>query len=219
MQDFLVACYDRPIFARRRSHPAQYHTPIREPDHIGLAVEIRVIRGRPGDRNKLFPVANRTGHLSRSLADTAGRLAGTTTNLAFAIELELATLIDQDFSEVMLANGESLTTVGRIENLPQNVGWFSVNIGVSPNAFGKFQTRAGTIDLAVNASRRGAFHHACSIAGKADFFIRARPRNRRRRIGGCGSVTFGSIGGLATTGKQQRAKKKSEHLIKRKTLR
>ena len=84
MQDFLVTRDDNPVVAIRPRHPAQHHLPVYQPDNIGLAVEIWIVRGRPGDRDEFLTLANRTNDFARSLADIAFHLAGATANRALA---------------------------------------------------------------------------------------------------------------------------------------
>jgi len=186
VQDFFVARDDRSLFARRCRHAAQQHLSVREPDHIGLTVEPRIVRERPGDRNEFLSVANWAGYLSRSLADIAFHPAGATADLALADVRGLAILHYDDVSDVVLIPGHR-ATARRRESDPQIARIMPGHVHVCPHAARQFETGSRTIHLAVFATGHATRHRAFPFAREADLLIGARAGHLRRRRGIGGS--------------------------------
>lgn len=155
MYDFLIAGYDCSVLATRRSHSAQNHPSILEPDQIGLTVKPRIVCGRPRNRNEFLSVTNIASLFSRSFAYAACHLSRAATNFTLTDDHRFAVLIPDDIAEMILVHkrpAPSSIAIGK--KLPEVVGIEAGDIPVRPVALRQFQTRTRTIHLAVFAAGR-----------------------------------------------------------------
>jgi len=180
---FPVAGLEGAFVAGAHGHATEQGAPVFEPNEIGLAVQPRIVGGRPGRQDDFVSFAQFAGLLASAIADWAFNFRGAAAARALAGIYGCAALHDDHFADVVLVPGRPFArSIG--ESLPKVSRGVSSHLHVLPGAAGEFEARTGAFDLPVLAAGRAAGVVTNSIALKAALMVLVERGGGRRGVGG-----------------------------------